>query len=114
MKTINIVKCTGLCNTYYEDENHLLKGKWGGFRDKNQHTQDGKKLYWVYYSDYSKYVPITEEGLFYNKFSSFKLKYPLFVIIKWSSSSIPSIFPLSFNLFVTFISSLLASNIPLG
>lgn len=69
MKTINIVKCTGLCNTYYEDENHLLKGKWGGFRDKNQHTQDGKKLYWVYYSDYSKYVPITEEGLFYNKFS---------------------------------------------
>lgn len=42
MKTINIVKCTGLCNTYYEDENHLLKGKWGGFRDKNQHTQDGK------------------------------------------------------------------------
>lgn len=64
---INIVRKTGQNYSYFVDENGLLKGEWGGF-DENPYLVHGKRFFWIYYSKFSKRVPIDEYGYFYFKF----------------------------------------------
>ena len=55
--------------SYYVDANGLLKGEWGGFKEREDLGLNGERMYEIYYSRFSKYVEIDEFGFFYNKFS---------------------------------------------
>lgn len=70
-KKINIIRKTGQGYSYYVDANGILKGEWGGF-EENPCLVLEKKVYWIYYSKFSKSIPIDENGNFYLKFSCAK------------------------------------------
>ena len=55
--------------SYYVDANGLLKGEWGGFKEREDLGLNGERMYEIYYSRFSKYVEIDEFGFFYNIFS---------------------------------------------
>lgn len=65
---INIVRRTGQNYSYYIDKNGILNGEWGGLREEEPYFVNGKKIYWIYYSKFSTYVPIDENGNFYFQF----------------------------------------------
>lgn len=56
-------------NTYYIDANGILEGEWGGYHESCGEGPNGEIVHEIYYSKYSKYVPINEFGFFYNRFS---------------------------------------------
>ena len=58
-----------LRNGYYVDSNRLLKGEWGGFHELNDRGPHGEAMFEIYYSHFSRRIPINEFGFFYNKFS---------------------------------------------
>lgn len=86
-KKIKIERRTGNHYSYYVDANNILKGEWGGFKENFDYgTNKKQKVYGIYYNRYSQYVPINENGFFYNKFDCRKYD----GIIKWQSN--PSLF----------------------
>lgn len=47
-KKINIVRKTGDFCSWYEDENNILKGEWGGFEETDETGEKGEKEYLIY------------------------------------------------------------------
>lgn len=64
---ISIVKKYGPFCCWYEDENNILKGEWGGFKQL-ECEEAGETKFLIYYSERKKYIPINEYGFFYDKF----------------------------------------------
>lgn len=55
--------------SYFVDANGILKGKWGGFDDLLEPGPNGEAMFEIYYTHFSRRIPINEFGFFYNKFS---------------------------------------------
>lgn len=55
--------------SYFVDANGLLKGEWGGFDELYDYGPNGEAMFELYYSHFSRKIPINEFGFFYNKFS---------------------------------------------
>ncbi len=68
---INIVRKMGQNRSYYVDANGLLKGEWGGYHEDDD-LINGKRIFRIFYSKFSKSIPIDENGFFYSKFSCVK------------------------------------------
>lgn len=68
---IKIVRRYGKNYSYFIDENGLLNGQWGGFEEKYDYEKD-RTTYNIYYSKFSRYIPIDEKGNFYFRYSCLK------------------------------------------
>ena len=86
-KTISIKQKYSDNYSYYVDDNGLLKGEWGGFKELETKGPNGEMVYELYYTRefeehylfknsscfsgavYSCWIVINEYGYFYNKFS---------------------------------------------
>lgn len=68
---INIVRKMGQNRSYYVDANGLLKGEWGGYHEDDD-LINSKRIFRIFYSKFSKSIPIDENGFFYSKFSCIK------------------------------------------
>ena len=66
---IKIERRYGNHYSYFVDANGLLKGEWGGFDELNDYGPNGEAMFELYYSHFSRRIPINEFGFFYNKFS---------------------------------------------